>query len=125
MGNKQFGEFVRAQREKKKLSDPSFSLRRFAAAIDVSPTFLSRMETGEFDPPAPEKIVRIAELLGVDRYELLALAEKPDPELSEIVSKPSRGMAVFLRTASQEGFSEDDYRSALDILRQRRLEKKT
>lgn len=123
MGNKEFGERVRSLREEKKRADPAFSLRRFAAAIDVSPTFLSRMEHGEFAPPAPDKIVRMAMLLGVDRLEFLALAEKSDPELTEIVAKPSRGMADFLRTAKVEAFSEEEYRAALETVLLKRQSK--
>jgi HTH-type transcriptional regulator, competence development regulator len=123
LGNKQFGEFVRNLRETKKRTDAAFSLRRFAAAIEVSPTFLSRMETGEFDPPGPDKIVKMAELLGIERFELLALAEKADPELTDLVSRPSRGMAQFLRTANEERYSDDEYKQALEILRQQRQNK--
>lgn len=97
--NRAFGEYVRRLREEKKRSDPSFSLRQFAAAVGVSPTFLSRMENGEFDPPGPDKIIRMAELLGVEKDDLLRMADKTDPELADMVRSPRPVIADFLRVA--------------------------
>jgi len=83
--NAEFGKRIRKLREERKKVDPQFSLRRFAETVGISATFLSKVETGEFDPPAPDKIKRIAELLGEDPDELLALAGRVDPELPEII----------------------------------------
>lgn len=98
-GNKPFGKHIRDLREHRKATDPSFSLRQFAESIGVSPTFLSKMETGEFDPPAPEKIKKMAELLQVDADELLALAGRVDPKLNDIIKGQPKAIADFLRTA--------------------------
>jgi len=98
-GNKTFGQRIRDLREERKAKDPAFSLRRFAEAVDVSPTFISKMETGEFDPPAPDKIKKMAELLHVDADELLALAGRVDPKLNDIIKKQPKAIADFLRTA--------------------------
>jgi len=83
-GNLQFGQRIRELREAKKRTDPAFSLRQFAEALNLSATFISKMETGQFDPPSAENIKKMAELLGADPYELLQLAQKPDPELVEM-----------------------------------------
>ena len=48
--------------------------------------------------------MRIADLLDADRDELLALAEKVDPALNDIILEKPKAMAAFLRTAS--GMSE-------------------
>ena len=106
-GNPAFGRRIRGLREAKKRSDPSYSLRRFAKAVGISPTFLSKVETGEFDPPAPDKIKRMSELLGQDPDELLALAGRIDPELSEIIKDHPKAMADFLRTAREHNLSRE------------------
>ena len=62
-GNPRFGKRVRELREAKKAVDPSFSLRQFAVKVGISATFLSKVETGEFDPPSAENIIKMAEFL--------------------------------------------------------------
>jgi HTH-type transcriptional regulator, competence development regulator len=42
----------------------------------MSPTFLSKIENCEFNPPAPENTKRMVALLDVKAEKLLALAEK-------------------------------------------------
>ena len=104
-GNLKFGQRIRELREAKKRIDPTFSLRQFAQALDMSATFISKMETGEFNPPSAENIKRMAELLGADPYELLKLAEKPDPDLVEMVKEQPKELADFLRTAHERGIT--------------------
>jgi len=119
-GNPTFGSYIRKLREAKKIIDPRFSLRKFAAAVGISPTFLSKVEKGEFSPPAPERIKRMAELLEVDADELLALANKVDPDLSEIIKDQPKAMADFLRTARDINLSEDDLRKLTGKLRKQK-----
>jgi len=119
-GNLGFGRRVRDLREAKKKDDPAFSLRKFAEAVGISPTFLSKVETGEFAPPAPERIKKMAELLGIDADELLALANKMDPDLSEIIKDQPRAMADFLRTARDAGLTDDDIRKLTERIRRRK-----
>jgi len=107
-GNKAFGDRVRELRETKLRTDPRFTLRRFAKIVEVSPTFLSKMERGEFDPPRPEKIMKMAELLGVDADELLALAGRVDPELNEIIREKPGVLPDLLRTL--RGMSDEQLR---------------
>ncbi len=99
-GNPEFGNRIRELRKAKQLTDPKFSLRQFAQMVDISATFLSKVENGEFDPPSADNIKKMAELLGADPDELLALAKKVDPELSGIIIKKPKAMADFLRMAS-------------------------
>jgi transcriptional regulator with XRE-family HTH domain len=106
-GNPRFGKRIRELREAKKRTDPAFSLRRFAQALKMSATFISKMETGEFNPPKPANIKRMAELLGADPYELLQLAERADPELVEMIKEQPREMADFLRTARERGVTPE------------------
>jgi len=117
-GNEGFGERIRQLREEKKKTDPKFSLRQFADAVGVSPTFLSKMERGEFNPPSAKTIKKMAALLGADADELLALAGKVDPELNKIISEQPKAMADFLRTARQRGLTEEDIRKLTEQIRQ-------
>ncbi len=119
-GNPEFGRKIRQLREAKKRSDPNYSLRKFAQAIGVSATFLSRMETGDFDPPAPERIKKMAELLDVNPDELLALADKTDPDLQEIIKVLPEAMADFLRTARDVKISEAELRKITTWLHRRK-----
>ena len=119
-GNPEFGRKVRQLREARKKDDPRYSLRKFAEAVGISPTFLSKVETGEFDPPAPERIKKMAELLEVDADELLALANKLDPDLKEIIQDQPKAMADFLRTARDLKISDEELRKLTDRLRRRK-----
>ncbi|HUT61015.1 MAG TPA: helix-turn-helix transcriptional regulator [Phycisphaerae bacterium] len=117
-GNEAFGKRIRELREAKKRADPKYSLRQFAQAVGISATFLSKVETGEFNPPAPEKIKKMAELLGVDSDELLALAGKVDPELPEIIRDQPKAMADFLRTAREQNLTADQIRALTERIRE-------
>jgi HTH-type transcriptional regulator, competence development regulator len=119
-GNPGFGRRIRELREAKKKDDPRFSLRKFAEAVGISATFLSKIETGEFAPPAPERIKKMAELLGLDADELLALAKKVDPDLSEIIMDQPKAMADFLRTAKELNLSEEELKKLTQRLRKQK-----
>ncbi len=107
-GNPKFGKRIRKLREEKRKDDPTFSLRKFAERVGISATYMSKVENGEFDPPRAEKIIKMAELLGVDPDELLALAGKMDPELSVIIRDQPKAIADFLRTAREKGLTAED-----------------
>jgi len=117
-GNRAFGERIRRLREEKKRTNPSFTLRGFAGLVGISPTFLSKVENGEFNPPARDKIEKMATLLNADPDELLALAGKVSEELQEIVRKTPKAMADFLRTAHEKGLTEKDIRRLTEQIRQ-------
>ena len=116
-GNPEFGRRIRELREAKKQNDPRYSLRRFAEMVGISATFLSKVEVGEFAPPAANNIKRMAELLDADPDELLALAGKMDPELSEIIRTKPRMMADLLRTAHEADVSEKQVESLLNMMK--------
>ena len=96
-----FGAFVRHERENKEIG-----LRQMAKKIGVSPTYLSKIERDEFSPPAEDKVRKIANILGSDVDELLALAGKVSSDLSEIIRERPRQLAALLRTT--KGMSADD-----------------
>lgn len=117
-GNPVFGKKVRELREAKRKTDPKFTLRQFAVAVGISPTFLSKVERGEFDPPAADKIMKMAELLEVDPDELLSLAGKFDPELAKIIKERPTALPDLLRTV--RGMSEEDLRKITERARKRK-----
>jgi len=100
-GRKNFGTLVRREREAKEIG-----LREMAKKIGISPTYLSKIERGDFDPPAEDKVRRIAEIIGHDPDKLLALAGRVASDLTEIIRRRPREMADFLRAA--KGLSAED-----------------
>lgn len=99
-GNKPFGDKVRELREAKAASDPKYTLRQFAVAAGISATYLSKVERGEFDPPSPKIIKKMAELLGTDTDAMLALANRIDPALTTIIKDKHEVIPDLLRTVS-------------------------
>jgi len=77
-----------------------------ARMIGVSPTYLSNVERDAFPPPVEEKVRNIAEIIGRDADELLALAGRVASDLTEIIRQRPREMADFLRAA--RGSSSED-----------------
>ena len=100
-GRQSFGALVRREREAKEIG-----LREMAKKLGVSPTYLSKIERGDFDPPAEDKVKKIAEIIGRDPDELLALAGRVASDLTDIIRRRPREMADFLRTA--KGLTADD-----------------
>jgi transcriptional regulator with XRE-family HTH domain len=100
-GRKSFGALVRREREAKEIG-----LREMAKKIGVSPTYLSKVERDEFPPPAEDKVRKIAEIIGRDADELLALAGRVASDLTDIIRQHPREMADFLRSA--KGLTADD-----------------
>ena len=93
-GREKFGAFIRREREGKEIG-----LREMAKMIGVSPTYLSKVERDEFSPPAEDKVRKIAEIIGRDPDELLALAGRVASDLADIIRQRPREMADFMRAA--------------------------
>jgi transcriptional regulator with XRE-family HTH domain len=100
-GRKSFGSLVRREREAREIG-----LRKMAKMIGVSPTYLSKVERDEFPPPVEDKVRKIAEIIGRDADELLALAGRVASDLTDIIRQRPREMADFLRAA--KGLTADD-----------------
>lgn len=101
MSGKKFGALVRREREAKEIG-----LREMAKMIGVSPTYLSKVERDEFPPPAEDKVRKIAEIIGHDPDELLALAGRVASDLTDIIREQPREIADFLRAA--RGLTAED-----------------
>lgn len=94
MNKTEFGKFIKERRN----SSLGVSLRIFAAMVGISPTYLSKIERGEFPPPGEEKIVKMACLLSIDSDVLLAMAGKVATDLQDIIkSDPYRFSAMLRR----------------------------
>ena len=91
---KSFGQTLREKRLEK-----GFSLRKFAELVGVSPTYLSQVEQGNMDPPTAERVQRMAELLGENADEWIALAGRLPQDLPEIIQQQPTQMPELLREA--------------------------
>jgi transcriptional regulator with XRE-family HTH domain len=100
--HEEFGQFIRDSREKLKIT-----LRQLARDVEVSPTYLSQIEQGNFAPPSEEKIVLLAKHLKLDEDQLMAMANKIPSDLKPIFTEQPKPVADFLRTA--QGLSNEDW----------------
>lgn len=98
-----FGDLLRARRETLRETQGSdFGLRRVAETVGISPTFLSRVETGSSSAlPSEEVIVKLAEVLGENPDALLALADKVSSRLKRIILKRPELFAQILEELDQ------------------------
>lgn len=95
-----FGGFVRDHRLKKGLS-----LRRFSKAVELSSTFVSRMERDDVNPPSEGKIINIAKALSIDSDYLTLMARKIPADIQQMLF--DRPMLVrVLRVASKKSDAE-------------------
>jgi transcriptional regulator with XRE-family HTH domain len=90
-----FGRLLRGKRLEK-----GFSLRKFAEAVGVSPTYLSQVEQGNVQPPTADRVKRMAELLGENPDEWIALAGRVPGDLTKIIQKQPTEIPELLREAS-------------------------
>lgn len=79
-----FALALRNKREK-----AGISLRKLAKEANISPTYLSRVETAQSAPPSEGVIKAIASIIGADEYELLLLANKLPTSVTEALLRLS------------------------------------
>ena len=117
-----FGATVRRLREEKKIG-----LRKFAQMVGMSPTYLSKVERDQFNPPSEEKIKAIAAALGEDANGLLALAGRVSSDLADIVQRQiqrhPREAADFLRSVN--GLSAKDMQRLAEQAQQLKKKEET
>lgn len=87
-----FGKLIKNLREKVNMSQ-----RKLAMELDITPTYMSKIERGEFPPPSEEVIKNMARILNYDTDELLACADKVDSELLSIIKSQPKLYAAMLR----------------------------
>jgi HTH-type transcriptional regulator, competence development regulator len=113
-----FGQFLRDSR-----NEQGFTLRKFAQMVGLSPTYVSKVERDEMNPPSEDTIKRIAQCLGIDVDELLALAGKVSSDLTQIILGEPRLYADFLRTAQSR--TKTEIEQATDRLKQQNSKRRT
>ncbi len=92
------------------------SVRQLAEATGLAFGYLARVERGEDAPPGEAAIVKIAQALGADEDELLALARRPHPEVLQAVSALPPEARLFLRRAADRRLSPEEWRRLADLL---------
>jgi transcriptional regulator with XRE-family HTH domain len=92
MSGKKFGALLRREREAKEIG-----LREMAKMIGVSPTYLSKVERGDFPPPAEDRVKQIARVIDYDADALLALAGRISSDITETFSRPRISPGWHLR----------------------------
>lgn len=99
-----FGEYLRKRRQEKKLG-----LREIARMIDVSPSYISRLESGdEVNPPSEKVIDKLAVAIGEDKDSLMRLAGRISKDIKGFVAS-TPNLADFLRTARDEGYGPQEF----------------
>jgi transcriptional regulator with XRE-family HTH domain len=91
--SEKIGAFIRREREGKEIG-----LREMAKMIGVSPTYLSKIERGEFPPPAEDKVRAIAKIIQCDVDDLLARAGRVSSDITDIIKRHPVELAALLRT---------------------------
>jgi len=105
-----FGPTLRDKRTAK-----GYSLRKFADLIGVSPTYLSQVEQDNVDPPTAERVQRIAEILGENADEMIALAGRVPEDLPKIIQRQPTQMPELLREA--KGLTAEQMQVLIDQAR--------
>ena len=85
------------QRIKRERLDRQFTQRDLADAVGVGVPHISKVEAGR-ENPSDDLLAKLARVFGVDPDELLLVARRLPPELSEkLAQNPSQSLE-FLRT---------------------------
>ncbi len=120
-----FGRRIRELRKARKLDQRTLAQRveatlrsRGQRGFDV--TYLSKIENDRVPAPSNATITALAEELGADVYELIALAGKVPPVLGETL-RASQGARMFYRTAIDLRLTEEDWQHLLREARRRKL----
>lgn len=95
--NKEFGQYVRKQREKLMETSPAYSVRKVAGRMGIQPSYLSKVELGDVAPPSEATIKRLAHELNEDPDMLLAMAGKVSADLRGVILKRPQLFAQLLR----------------------------
>lgn len=102
------------QRIRKKRNERDIGLREMARMLDISPAYLSRVETDEEkSPPGEDTIKKIARLLADDFNILMHLAGRVPSDVGEML-KEDPDLPQFLRTAKARGFTGKELEQLLE-----------
>jgi len=77
----------------------NITLRKFADQVGISATYISQIEQHKCASPSVYRIEKIAKILNLNAYELMALAKKIPPDFQEVFEKYPSYVADFLKNA--------------------------
>jgi transcriptional regulator with XRE-family HTH domain len=98
MASRKFGSYVRRKRLGLGKDNRDFSLRAVARAMEIEPSFLSKVERGVAPPPSEQKIKILAGVIGEDPDVLLAMAGKVSSDLQDAIRARPALYAELIRT---------------------------
>ena len=75
-----FGGTVRKMREQHRISQ-----RDLADKLGIDYSYISKFENGHQDPPSEEIIIKMAEIFGVNKYDLIILAGKTPTDFARLI----------------------------------------
>ena len=100
-----FGQAIKRLRIQRGLTQ-----RKLADKLGIDFTYLSKVENDKGDPPAEDKVRRMAAVLGWDEEDLLARALKFPPELRTRAAQDHRFARLLRRLPdASEGDLQDVY----------------
>jgi len=105
-----FGPTIRLLRQAK-----GISLRELARQLGVSPAFLSQIEAGRQHKIPRQRIVQVAEMLGVSEGYLLGTARQMHPELMKFMSETPEA-AEFMLAAMRGGLEAEEFTQLREIV---------
>jgi len=108
-----FGPTIRLLRQAK-----GISLRELARQLGVSPAFLSQIEAGRQHKIPKQRIVQVAEMLGVSAAYLMGTARQVHPDVLEFLRSTPEA-AEFMITAMQSGLEAEDFSDLREALKNR------
>jgi len=118
----QFGEFVRQKR-----ISSGFTLREFCRKKGQETAYISRLETGLFNPPEnEEKLEALAQAYEIKRdtrewvtfFDLAAASQTKVPKnLSEKNQNITQFLPAFYRTARKKNITKTDIEKLLELIK--------
>jgi transcriptional regulator with XRE-family HTH domain len=111
-----FGRYLRELRER-----AGMRMKELANEMRWTSVYVSDIERGRRNPPSPAKIVKIAEILGVDSEKLLDLANKERKKVVLDLDEESPACMDFalMLARSWDGMTDDEAKQLKDILNKR------
>lgn len=82
--------------------EAGISLRELATRVGVSGAYLSRVENGHDAAPTPDRLISIADALGLPRAVLLELARQTGPAVDGYLQRMPEAGALFLDIAQRD-----------------------
>lgn len=111
-----FGEKLRELRKAH-----AYSQRDLADRLNVSFTYLSKLENNRMDRPPSEDLIRkIAQVLGANADELLVLAQRIPTDVADIILERPESIELL---RSMEDMSQDEWRAMIHEAKKKREER--